>query len=165
MTARSTPSLIGRALRCLAQREHTRAELAHKLAPHEENPGQVESVLDKLQAKGFLSDARAAQSLVHRRQARLGVARIRQELRSKGVPAELVAEKVAELRATEQDRARLVWLQKFGEAASDRAGQLRQMRFLAARGFSGETIRAVVPRPQSRPNGDGGGSGTPADWE
>lgn len=146
MKSRQPPSLLGRALRWLAMREHTRAELQHKLAPFEEADGQVDLVLDGLQNKGFLSDERAAQSLVHRRQARLGAQRIRQELRNKGVPADVVAQKMAELRGTEQERARAVWAQKFGVPAFDRAGQLRQMRFLAARGFAAETIRAVVPR-------------------
>ena len=35
------PSLKGRALRLLSQREHSRAELERKLAPHEEVPGEL----------------------------------------------------------------------------------------------------------------------------
>lgn len=147
MKVRPTPTLQGRALRWLSMREHTRAELLHKLTPFEEAPGQVVAVLDALEAKGFLSDARAAQSLVHRRQSKLGAQRIRQELRNKGVAPDLVAETVAELRQTELVRAQAVWQQKFGAPASDRTGQLRQLRFLAARGFGGDTIRAVVPAP------------------
>jgi regulatory protein len=145
MKTAAVPSLKGRALRWLSMREYTRAELGQRMAPFEEAPGQVQTILDELEKKGLLSDARAAQSLVYRRQARLGATRIRQELRSKGVPAELVAEQVAELRSTERQRAQAVWAQKFGAPATDRNGQLRQMRFLAARGFAGEVIRAVVP--------------------
>ena len=78
------PSLKGRALRCLAAREHSRAELLRKLAPYEEEPGQLERVLDELQAKGFISEERVAASLLHRRAARLGDLRIRQELQAKG---------------------------------------------------------------------------------
>jgi regulatory protein len=145
MKAIAAPSLKGRALRWLSMREYTRAELSLRLAPLEEAPGQVQAILDELEKKGFLSDVRAAQSLVYRRQAKLGATRIRQELRNKGVPAELVAERMVELRATEQERARAVWEQKFGAPAIDRNAQMRQMRFLAARGFSAEVVRAVVP--------------------
>ena len=145
MKVQATPSLKGRALRWLSMREYTRAELGQRLAPFEEAPGQVQAILDELEKKGLLSDSRAAQSLVYRRQARLGATRIRQELRNKGVPAELVAEQVDALRSTERERAQAVWAQKFGAPATDRNGQMRQMRFLAARGFAGDAIRAVVP--------------------
>ncbi len=141
------PTLLGRALRWLSVREYTRAELAQRLSVFEETSGQVQGVLDTLEKKGFLSDARAAQSLVHRRQGKLGAARIGQELRNKGVAPELLQETLAQLRTTERERAQVVWGQKFGEAASDRAGQMRQMRFLAARGFAADTIRQVVPKP------------------
>lgn len=147
MKISATPTLLGRALRWLSVREYTRAELTQRLSAFEETPGQVQGVLDTLEKKGFLSDARAAQSLVHRRQGKLGAARIGQELRNKGVAPELLRDTLDGLRATERERAQAVWAQKFGEAASDRAGQMRQMRFLAARGFAADTIRQVVPQP------------------
>ena len=137
-------SLKGRALRLLTQREHSRTELERKLAPHEEEPGQLARVLDELQAKGFISQARVVESVVHRRAARCGAARIRQELAGKGVDAEAVAQAMASLRSTELERAREVWRRKFGQAAVDAAGRARQMRFLASRGFATEVIRRVV---------------------
>lgn len=147
MKVPATPTLLGRALRWLSVREYTRTELAQRLSAFEEAPNQVQGVLDTLEKKGFLSDVRAAQSLVHRRQGKLGAARIGQELRNKGVAPELLRDTVEALRATERERAQAVWAQKFGAAASDRTGQMRQMRFLAARGFAADTIRQVVPRP------------------
>ncbi len=47
------PSLKGRALRLLSQREHSRKELERKLAAHEETPGELHQALDELQAKGL----------------------------------------------------------------------------------------------------------------
>jgi regulatory protein len=138
------PSLKGRALRLLAQREHSRAELQRKLAPHEEAPGELAKTLDELQAKGFIDEQRVIESLVHRRAPRLGASRVRQELQAKGLPAEAVAQAVAELRGSETDRAREVWRKKFGQAPADATERARQMRFLAARGFGGEAIRRVV---------------------
>ncbi|MGC4396786.1 recombination regulator RecX [Hydrogenophaga sp. T2] len=138
------PSLKGRALRLLAQREHSRAELQRKLAPHEENPGELKQALDELQAKGFIDEQRVIESVVYRRAARLGASRVRQELQAKGLPAEAVAQAVEALRGSETERARAVWRKKFGRAPADAAERAKQMRFLAARGFGGEAIRRVV---------------------
>ncbi len=138
------PSLKGRALRLLAQREHSRAELQRKLAAHEETPGELAQALDELQAKGFIDEQRVIESVIHRRAARLGASRVKQELQAKGLPAEAVAQAVGELRGSEVERAREVWRKKFGRMPADAAERAKQMRFLSARGFGGEAIRRVV---------------------
>ena len=138
-------SLKGRALRYLAGREHSRAELVRKLAPHEEEPGQIERVLDDLQAKDFISEARMVASVINRRAASLGGARLRQELQAKGIDPERVRAAVAELKDTELERAQAVWRKRFGEAATDTKQWARQVRFLMARGFSADVVRSVVP--------------------
>jgi regulatory protein len=137
-------SLKGRALRLLSAREHSRAELERKLAPHEEEAGQLRRVLDELQAKDFINERRVLESVLHRRAPRLGAARIRQDLQGKGLAPELVAQAVAALQSTELQRAREVWRRRFGAAPSDARERARQSRFLAARGFSGDVIRRVV---------------------
>ena len=141
-------SLKGRALRYLAAREHSRAELERKLASHAESPQQLAQVLDELQAKDFISEARVVESVVNRRQAKLGASRIRHELMGKGLAVEAVAEAVSALKASEVDRAREVWRKKFGEPAADAAGRGKQMRFLAARGFGSEAIRRVISQTE-----------------
>ncbi|MGB3070974.1 MAG: recombination regulator RecX [Ottowia sp.] len=141
------PSLKGRALRYLAAREHSRAELERKLSSHESEPGEMARVLDELAAKGFINEERVVESVLHRRAGRLGAGRVMQELRSKGIGAEALAEAAESLRATELDRAREVWRKKFGATAGspiEPAERARQMRFLAARGFSAEVVRRVV---------------------
>jgi regulatory protein len=137
-------SLKGRALRLLSGREHSRAELERKLGPHEEEPGQLRRVLDELQAKGFIDQRRVAESVVHRRAAKLGAARIRQELQARGLDAELVAEAVAGLRSNELQRAQAVWRRKFDAPPADAAERGKQARFLAARGFASDVIRRVL---------------------
>ena len=137
-------SLKGRALRCLAAREHSRAELERKLRLHEEEPGQLARVLDELQAKDFISETRVVASVINRRAGRFGAARIKYELQQKGLGAQAVAEAVDSLKASELARAREVWRRKFDGPAADAAGQAKQMRFLAARGFGGEVIRQVM---------------------
>lgn len=147
MTRPGTPSLKGRALRYLAAREHSRAELAAKLARHAEAEGGAEAVarvLDELTAKGFINEARVVESVLHRRAARLGGARVLQELRAKGLPTELLADAAEQLRGTELARAREVWRKQFGHPPADATARARQLRFMAARGFSGEVARRVV---------------------
>lgn len=138
------PSLKGRALRLLSGREYSRAELERKLISFEEEPGTLARALDELQAKGFISEQRVIESIVHRRAAKLGAARIRQELQGKGLDPEAVNEALAGLQATERERALEVWRKKFGEPPADAQAAARQMRFLASRGFGGDVIRRVV---------------------
>ena len=146
-------SLKGRALRYLAGREHSRAELVRKLAPHEEEPGQIERVLDDLQAKDFISEARVVASVINRRAASLGGARLRQELQAKGIAPEQVRDAVEQLKETELERAQAVWRKRFGGLDGDDAAYApadtkqwaRQVRFLMARGFSADVVRRVVP--------------------
>jgi regulatory protein len=141
-------SLKGRALRLLSGREHSRAELERKLKDHEETPGQLAQVLDDLQAKDFISEARVVESVINRRAARFGASRIKYELLNKGLGAEAVAEAVNSLKDSELERAREIWRKKFDGPAPDAAGRAKQMRFLAARGFGGDVIRRVVAQAE-----------------
>ena len=139
-----TLSLKGLALRLLSQREHSRAELVTKLGPHVQEGEDLGALLDDLQAKDFINETRVVESVVHRRASRLGAARIRQELQSKGLPAEAVQCAVEQLKDSELDRAREVWRRKFGAVAPDAPARAKQMRFLMARGFSGDVVHRVV---------------------
>jgi regulatory protein len=137
-------SLKGRALRLLAAREHSRAELERKLAAHAETPEQLAQVLDDLQAKDFISEARVVESVINRRAARFGAARIKFELQNKGLSASAVADAVKRLKASELERAKEIWRRRFDGPAPDAAGRAKQMRFLTGRGFSGDVIGRVV---------------------
>jgi regulatory protein len=137
-------SLKGRALRLLGGREHSRAELERKLRKYEEEPGQLARVLDELEAKDFISEQRVVESVLHRRAARLGAGRLRQELQAKGIDGELAAQALQQLRGTELARARDVWQRKFGHPPQDAAERGKQARFLAARGFAGEVIHRLL---------------------
>ena len=140
-------ALRERALRMLARRDYARLELAGKLAPHAESAEQVQALLDDLTASGLLSDERYALARVNARAGRVGDAQLAHELRSKGVAGELLSAALA-TGDDELSRAWRVWQRKFGRqpalAADDVVARSRQMRFLAGRGFSAETIRRVL---------------------
>ena len=138
------PSLKGRALRLLSQREHSRAELERKLAAHEQQPGELAKALDELQARDFINDTRAIESVIHRRSGKLGAARVKQELAAKGLTGDAVAEAMAQLKDSELDRAREVWRKKFGKPPQDAQERSKQIRFLLTRGFAAEVVRCVV---------------------
>ena len=53
-------SLQERAVALLARREHSRSELARKLAPHAESREELDRLLDELAARKLLSDGRYA---------------------------------------------------------------------------------------------------------
>ena len=99
-------SLKGRALQLLSGREHSRTELERKLARFELEPGSLARALDELQAKDFISEQRVVDSVLHRRAAKLGNARIEHELQGKGLDQDMVRNAVAALRDTELARAR-----------------------------------------------------------
>mgnify|MGYP003592037083 CR=1 FL=1 len=142
---RGKETLRERAVRLLARREHSRAELMRKLAPHAESPEDVAAVLDELVARHLLSDERYVEMRLNQRSVRYGNARLAQELRTQGVDCALVESALADC-DDEIDRARQVWSKKFGERppAGDIAGRAKQMRFLISRGFSSETVRRVL---------------------
>jgi len=138
------PSLKGRALRLLSQREHSRAELERKLAAHEEVPGELAKALDELQARDFINEDRVIESVVHRRAGKLGAARVRQELSAKGLSGEAVAAAMEGLRESEFSRALAVWRKKFDRPAADPSERAKQIRFLMTRGFNAEVVRKIV---------------------
>ena len=159
-------SIKVRALQWLAQREHSPVELRDKLLrllahpphparqaldpdqPDHERPEapdpsiEVDALLQWLATRGYLSEARFTESRIHARQARFGNLRIRHELQQHGIRLDDQAKQ--SLQQSELQRARDVWRKKYDQPAIDAAGRVRQMRFLAGRGFSIEVVRRIV---------------------
>ncbi len=168
------PSLKARALRLLAQREHSRAELERKLARVLRNEIEAQAdrppcaaarqpdgpaapdaapaaeriaqVLDELAAHGLLSDARAAESLLAARRGRLGPRRLERELQQRGIDPSLAGDTLHRSRESERRDAQALWQRRFGAAPADAREHARQVRFLIGRGFSAEVVQRVVSR-------------------
>lgn len=138
------PSLRARALKLLARREHSRHELARKLAAHSQDPAELESVLDALEAQGWLSERRVVEQVVHTRRSRFGARRIARELVEKGIGEEAVAAAVQTLKEDEVESVRAVWHKKFTHLPRTAADRARQVRFLQGRGFGFDAIMKVV---------------------
>ncbi|BBI99162.1 regulatory protein RecX [Ferrigenium kumadai] len=152
MAKKPEPGLRVRAMKYLARREYSRAELRSKLLPHaqagdefEAAPMQdLDALLDDLTARGWLSDERAATQLVHAKRSRFGTQRIAHELRQKGFAESLIIDTLPQLKEGELDTARAVWQKKFGVLPQDAKEKARQARFLQSRGFSMDVIFKVL---------------------
>jgi len=141
-------------MQLLVRREHSRQELAQKLAKHAETAEEIEIVLDELAKRGMLSDARFAEMRTHILAKKFGASRIAQDLRARGVSDELADKAVDSTRSSEIERARAAWTKRFRAPPANALEKAKQMRFLQGRGFSFDTIRAVVPAKSSAA-GDG----------
>lgn len=138
------PSLRERAIRLLAQREHSRSELARKLNAHG-SADEIDATLARLGELGLQSDERFARAWVRSKVARFGLARIRHELARRGLEREVIEDAIAlEAGESEIDRARAVWAGKFGKPPQDRSEWAKQARFLQGRGFSAGTITRLL---------------------
>ena len=153
MPARSPISLQARALRLLSQREHSRFELARKLAAHAVDDDELNRVLDFVTARRFQSDARFAQSVVHRREGQFGRRRIEFELAQHGLEPLQVQSALANLGGSEKERALKVWQKRFSAPAGSLEDKAKQYRFLAQRGFDGDVISWVLAQAKNSPQG------------
>jgi len=133
--AKTEPSLRARAMRFLARREHSRAELRRKLAANVPEGEDVEILLDDLARRGWLSDARFAEQAIRSGSRRFGPLKLAHGLRAKGVDDEAIA---AGFRAAGDDgasRIAAVWASRFHALPGGERERARQVRFLQGRGF------------------------------
>jgi regulatory protein len=139
---RDTPEqLKARALRHLVRREHSRAELARKLAVHAASREDLEALLDALVAKKQLSDERYAEERARALSRKYGAARIRHDLKAKGIPDGIVDAVSSE---GELERARAILERKYRVPAATREERAKRARFLQGRGFSSDVVMRLV---------------------
>ena len=133
--------LKARALRLLARREHTRAELARKLAPDAGSPQVLKELIDQLSSRAQLSDERYAEARTHQLSRKFGASRIRRELVAKGIAREAAARLAADVEKTDLERAQSILARKYRSRAATPQERARRARFLQSRGFSSDVIR------------------------
>ena len=141
-SAKRPDDLRSRALRYLARREHSRDELARKLAPYAESPEILEGLLRELESKKQLSNERFAEARTRQLARKYGAARIRHDLNSKGVSKETTESTVAEL--DDVAKAKEILARKYGAPATSREERAKRARFLQSRGFSYEVVRRLL---------------------
>ena len=136
--------LENRAVRLLAARDHSRAELRRKLlAKGVDDEELLERVLDGLEARNYLDDQRFVEQYIESRKRRgFGPSRIRKELRERGIDGVTIDDRLDPWDTQWSTRLREVAESKYGPLpANDRKEQARRGRFLESRGFPSGMIR------------------------
>lgn len=145
MPKQQAPSLMGRALRYLSRREHSRQELRKKLLPYAESDIELDELMTKLEAQSWLSDERFAESLVRRKSERYGSLKIVEELKQQGIEGDSLFEIKERLKVSDAMRAWELWQRKFDSMVTkDPKEKSKQMRYLISKGFPLSVVTRIV---------------------
>ena len=130
----------------LARREHGRVELCNKLMKFGFDADIADDAIAALVEDGLQSDQRFTEAFVRSRISQgKGPAKIRADLRERGLNDSLVDEGLAEAAQDWYALARDVRIKKYGTACPvDFKDKARQMRFLQSRGFDSNHIQSAV---------------------
>jgi len=137
---------VQRALSLLTRREHSKKELARKLAARGVEVNEAQAAIEKLAGNGWQDDGRFAASLLRARAGNgYGPIRIRAELATHGLDREAVEAALDAFDGDWAENARDVVRRRFGEQVfSDRGLQRKAADFLFRRGFASEHVRAAT---------------------
>lgn len=135
-----------RAIGLLTRREHSRQELARKLTARGIEAGEALAAVDRLASAGWQDDARFAELLVRSRaNAGHGPVRIRAELATHALSAEIVASALESFEGDWSDNARDLLRRRYPAAlGADRAAQRKAAEFLLRRGFGMDQVRDAL---------------------
>jgi len=134
----------------LARREHSEYELRQKLTSREFSSDDIESAIERLLEKDYLSDSRFAQSTCrHRANRGYGWRYIANELKQKGVCSTIIQQLQKNCEIDWYLQAELAYNKRFGESRvndsqTTQKEQAKIIRFLQYRGFSTDEIFALV---------------------
>ncbi|OGT47873.1 MAG: hypothetical protein A3E83_03180 [Gammaproteobacteria bacterium RIFCSPHIGHO2_12_FULL_41_20] len=134
------------ALRWLAQRDYTVAELQRKLQIKDFSSADIHTFLSEARQAGWLNETRYIENYIHMRQQKgYGPLRIQAELRSKGITDENIAQQLDIDDNAWQITITRVW-QKYskGKLPQDLKTRIKHRRFLQYRGFTQEQIDYAI---------------------
>lgn len=138
-----------RALALLVRREHSRKELARKLAERGIEADAAAAAVERLAGDGWQSDSRFAEMLVRTRVGQgHGPVRIRAELGVHGIGHDSISAAMDALDGSWGAAARDLVQRRFGAGPiADPARRRKAADFLYRRGFDGDTVRAALSDP------------------
>ncbi len=140
------------AIRMLSRRAHSRRELIDKLMAREFRYPAVLAVIKECEKKGYLNDNQMVEDYANELASRgHGDFKIKMKLRSKGLPADMIAEKLSALgeesppeeRAAEALERKMPTLMREQDLRKRRE---KAYRFLVSRGFNGEAVRKAIEK-------------------
>ena len=130
------------AIGLLARREHSRKELATKLAKRCEQI-DIDGILDELEKQGYLSDQRFTESFIRMRCSQgHGEIRIRFDLKQKGVSSDLISAMLEQCEIDWFEQASDLYQRKYripldGKDYKERG---KRIRYMSQRGFTMDQI-------------------------
>ena len=150
MPAKTPPSALEKALRLLSVRAYSASELTARLLRGGYMREEAENAVRECAARRYIDDELLAEDCATLWQNRgHGVRSIRCKLRQRGVPREIAAAVLAESAEHEAEAAVLAIDAKMPSLLREhdlRKRRAKALRFLAARGFSGEALRVAMKR-------------------
>lgn len=151
-----------KSLRLLQKKEYSKQELSQKLLqtairnlPNFDNTKLqkiVEVIIQKLQNYNYINDERFAKINLHTKSYKYGNQRLIFDLQQKGISPEIIEENIEEFKENEFQRCLDLYIKKFKNNTEVNAEnpdkynkeKAKQIRFLASRGFSLNTIYKVI---------------------
>lgn len=137
-----------RAVRLLARRPYSAAEIRRSLASKEIAPGVIDEVLARLESLGYVDDYAFAQYWVENRERfrPRGARALRYELRQKGIADAIIQQALDGFDSAESAYAAAHDQVRRLRGLDRRTFRTRLSGFLARRGFEYGTVREVVDR-------------------
>ena len=145
----TTAQALNRAAALCARSEQSQGDIREKLLKWGLNGGDTEQILQQLVEQGFIDDERYAVAFVKDRFAFNGWGRIKiaNQLRLKGIPAEIISEAMAAIDEERYSERLIELLRAKWRTVSQReprAAWAAMMRFAASRGFETTLAAACV---------------------
>ncbi len=131
----------------MGKREYSYAELGQKLKTYlaeDEDFEVITAILEDFKTRGWLSDARFTEQIVHARSHKFGASKIANELREKGVSQDLIETAIEQVKENELENTFEIWRKKFKKSPDSREEWAKQARFLQSRGFGFDVIKKVL---------------------
>lgn len=132
------------ALWLLGRREWSAKELGQRLKLKGYPEAEIAQCLEYLAVQGLQDDARYAEMRVRSKARQLGNRRLKQDLATKGIDPETVAQAMGDL-SDEHERARAAASRFEGKPLTP-ALNAKAWRFLMSRGFGSDAVKAALKR-------------------
>jgi regulatory protein len=137
-----------RALYYLGKRDYSRVELGRKILAYSESlevsKADLESVLNELEEKDWLSDDRFSEQFVLSKKRKFGARKIAHELKLRGVDELIISRALRVIKDDEFLLAKKIWEKKFNQIPITIDEKAKQIRFMQSRGIEVAIINQIV---------------------
>ena len=137
-----------RALYYLGKRDYSRVELGRKILTYSESlevsKADLESVLNELEEKDWLSDDRFSEQFVLSKKRKFGARKIAHELKLRGVDESIISRALRGIKDDEFLLAKKIWEKKFNQIPITIDEKAKQIRFMQSRGIEVAIINQIL---------------------